>query len=356
MPSPKIYAFGMRMELVKRVESWGALILAVMVLGACSTPYSSGGATQGEIAHKARVSKLEAFNQRLFKAAVSVGEVEYRLGPGDIIQVTVFGIKELEDLEGELDSLGRVSLPLVGEVKLGGLTLPEAQKTLTKAFSKYVLNPRVSLAVKEYHSYRVSVLGEVNKPDVYSLRGGRTLLDVLAMAGGLTSDASHTITLVRLGKERKSMIVDLDQVVSKDASEGGVKYNIILQPGDVVYVPRAGSVFVDGFVNKPGSFPLSTPITLTQAIALAGGMRNEADTDKVAIYRMGEGGKRYVIQVDLYKVKEGKIPDPTLQDNDVVVVPSSGMKVFVSRFLNFFGFGFTRATGGGAYGMRVGNQ
>ena len=124
----------------------------------------------------------------------------------------------------------------------------------------------------------------------------------------------------------------------------------------MVYVRRAGSVFVDGFVNKPGSFPLSTPITLTQAIALAGGMRNEADTDKVAIYRMGEGGKRYVIQVDLYKVKEGKIPDPTLQDNDVVVVPSSGMKVFVSRFLNFFGFGFTRATGGGAYGMRVGNQ
>ena len=332
------------------------LVVLALALGACSTPYSSGGANGVMVAQKAQEKKLEAFNQRLFKAAVSVGKIEYHLGPGDIVQVSVFGVKELEDMEGEVDSLGRVSLPLVGEVKLGGLTVPQAQKVLIKAIAKYVLHPKVTLAVKEYHSYRVSVLGEVNKPDTYALRGGRTLLDVLAMAGGLIPDASHTITLVRLGKERKSMIIDLDQVVSSDAPGEGVRYNIILEPGDVVYVPKAGSVFVDGYVKRPGSFPLSTPITLTQAIALAGGMLNEASADRIAIYRMGEKGKRYMIRVNVDKVREGKEPDPTLQDNDVVVVPSSGMKVFVSRFLNFFGFGFSRATGGGAYGMRVGNK
>ncbi len=329
------------------------LVALALALGACSTPYSSGGGV-GVVAQKAQESKREAFNQRLFKAAASLGEVEYRLGPGDVIQVSVFGVKELEDMEGELDSLGRVSLPLVGEVKLGGLTLSESQKLITRVFSKYVLQPRVTLGIKEYHSYRVSVLGEVNKPDVYALKGGRTLLDVLAMAGGLRGSASHTVTLVRLGKERKSMIVDLDRLVSNDDSKGGVKYNIVLEPGDVVYVPKAGSVFVDGYVRRPGSFPLSTPITLTQAIALAGGMLNEASADRIAIYRMGEKGKRYAIKVDLDKIRKGEMADPLLRDNDVVVVPSSGMKLFVSRFLGFFGFGFSRASGGGAYSVNMG--
>ncbi len=331
------------------------LFFLSVTLGACSTPYSSSGRV-GEVAQKAQESKREAFNQMLFKAAASVGEVEYRLGPGDVIQVSVFGIRELGNLEGELDTLGRVSLPLVGEVELGGLTLSEAQEVLTKAFGKYVLQPRINLAVKEYRSYRVSVLGEVNKPDVYALRGGRTLLDVLAMAGGLSGDASHTVTLVRLGKERKSMIIDLDSLVSMDASKGGVKYNIVLEPGDVVYVPKAGSVFVDGYVRRPGSFPLSTPITLTQAIALAGGMLDEAAPDKVAIYRVGEKGRRFMVKVDLDKIRRGEMVDPPLKDNDVVVVPSSGVKVFVSRFLGFFGFGFSRASGGASYGVNVGNK
>jgi len=135
-----------------------------------------------------------------------------------------------------------------------------------------------------------------------------------------------------------------------------VKYNIVLEPGDVVYVPKAGSVFVDGYVRRPGSFPLSTPITLTQAIALAGGMLDEAAPDKVAIYRVGEKGRRFMVKVDLDKIRRGEMVDPPLKDNDVVVVPSSGVKVFVSRFLGFFGFGFSRASGGASYGVNVGNK
>jgi len=341
---------------VKRNWLISLSILGVLLLGGCATntpPVSEHAAT---IAREAQESKSEAFNQMIFKAATNRGkDVEYRMGPGDIVQVSVFGIPELEKLEGEIDSLGRVSLPLLGEVKLGGLTLSQAQEVLTKAFSKYVVQPKVSVAIKEYRSYRVSVLGEVNKPDVYALRGGRTLMDVLAMAGGLKSDASHTITLVRLGKERTSMIIDLNRLISYATSPQGSKYNIILKPGDVVYVPKAGSIFVDGFVNRPGSFTLSTKLTVTQALAMAGGMEWEA-SHTVYVYRLEKGGGRKVVKVDIDKIREGKEKDFPLAVNDVVFVPGSGFKQFVSGFSKFFGFGWSRATGGSAYRVGVGKD
>ena len=332
------------------------LVLAVGFLGGCASNAPSVSEHAATIAMEAQKSKSEAFNQMIFKAATSrEKEVEYRMGPGDIVQVSVFGIPELEKLEGEIDSLGRVSLPLVGEVKLGGLTLSQAQEVLTRAFSKYVVQPKVSVAIKEYHSYRVSVLGEVNKPDVYALKGGRTLMDVLAMAGGLKADASHTITLVRLGKERTSMIIDLERLVSYGTSSEGSQYNIILKPGDVVYVPKAGSIFVDGYVGHPGSFPLTSKLTVTQALAMAGGMEWEA-SHKVYVYRLGKDGSRKVVEVDVDKIREGKERDFPLEVNDVVFVPGSGFKQFVSGFSKFFGFGWTRAAGGSSYRLGVGNK
>ena len=329
--------------------------IILLMLGACSTGAPPMGEHAATVAMQAQESKNEAFNQMIFKAATSRDkEIEYRMGPGDIIQVSVFGIPELEKLEGEIDSLGRVSLPLVGEVELGGLTLSQAQDVLTKEFSKYVVQPKVSVAIKEYHSYRVSVLGEVNKPDVYALKGGRTLMDVLAMAGGLTANASHTITLVRLGKKRTSMIIDLNRLVAYGTSKEGSQYNIILKPGDVVYVPKAGSIFVDGYVRRPGSFPLTTKLTVTQALALAGGMEWEA-SHKVYIYRLDEAsGNREIVEVNIDKIREGEAKDFPLEVNDVVFVPGSGFKQFVSGFSKFFGFGWSRASGGSSYKLGVG--
>ena len=330
-------------------------ILATWILGGCATnapPVSERTAT---IAMQAQESKSEAFNQMIFKAATSRSkdDLEYRMGPGDIIQVSVFGIPELEKLEGEIDSLGRVSLPLVGEVKLGGLTLSQAQEVLTKAFCKYVVQPRVTVAIKGYHSYKVSVLGEVKKPDVYALKGGRTLMDILAMAGGLTANASHTITLVRLGKERTSMIIDLDRLISFRTSTAGPNYNIILKPGDVVYVPKAGSIFVDGYVGRPGAFPLTSRLTVTQVLAMAGGMEGEA-SHTIYVYRLEKGGGRKVVKVNVDKIREGKEKDFTLEVNDVVFVPANGFKRFVSGVTRFFGFGWSKAAGASSYKVGVG--
>ena len=328
------------------------LFLPICVfLFSCSTPYTVDKGMEIAVKHD-QERQREFFNQKLLQAMANVGEVEYRLGPGDVILVSIFGIEELKDMEGQLDSGGDVYLPLVGKIHLGGLTVSQAQKELEKAYSRYIRHPRVSIVVKEYKSYRVSVLGRVNKPDVYILRGGRTLLDVLAMAGGLADDASHTVILISPSR-KMSKVIDLDSLVVSVEGRGKVPVDtLVINPGDIVYVPRAESIFVDGYVNKPGSFPLTTQLTLTQAIALAGGMMYEADQNNVCIYRLGKDGKRYVIKVDLAKVRSGEMEDPVLQKDDVVLVPSSGARVFVQKFLGFFGVGFSNPRAG--YSMRVG--
>ncbi len=337
------------------------VFLTVIVFQSCSTPYSVDRGME-VVARRDQQRKGEEFNKRLFRMAVSVGGVEYKLGPGDVVVVSVFGVDELSDMEGQLDSQGRVYLPLVGKVSLEGLTVSGAQKVLEKAYSNYIKSPKVSIFIKEYRSYRVSVLGRVNKPDVYTLRGGRTILDVLAMAGGLTDDASHSIILISPSRG-KSEVIDLDSLVGNSEENPSMSQSrkpsprsLILNSGDVVYIPRADSIFVDGYVNHPGSFPLSNPLTLTQAIALAGGMRDEADSRNVYIYRLGNDGRRFAVRVDLDEIRSGKMQDPLLQNNDVVLVPSSGSKVFVHKFLGFFGIGFSRATSGGSYGVSVGNR
>ncbi len=335
-------------------------VLSVLLAG-CSTPYSVDKG-QEIAARRDQEIRNEAFNKRLFQAAAQLmvkSSSEYKLGPGDLIEVSVFGIEDLQNMEGELDSLGRVFLPLVGRINLNGLTVSEAQKKLRKAFSVYIKNPRISIQIKEYRSYRVSVLGRVNKPDVYALRGSRTILDVLAMAGGLMDDASHSIMLIKpsLGK---SMIIDLDRLVGNPTRETADQAKItpkdlMLNPGDVIYVPRAESFFVDGYVNKPGSFPISSEITLTQAIALAGGMKDDADPENVYIYRIGKDGRRYAIKVNLNDIRSGKKKDPKLVKNDVVLVPSSGKRVFFHRFFRFFGIGFSGGSTS-SYGVSVGNR
>jgi polysaccharide export outer membrane protein len=209
----------------------------------------------------------------------------------------------------------------------------------------------VTARVKEYVSYRVSVLGEVEKPDVYALTGGRTVLDVIARAGGLTDNASKTVTLVRPGdKENINYVIDLERLVTTQDP----KINMILKPGDVVYVPKAGSIFVDGFVNQPGAFPLTSKITVTQAIAMAGGTAPEANTSSVYVYRLTENGDRKPLKVSLNDIREGKIGDPYLEENDVVLVTGSGFKRFVSGFLKFFGIGFSSASGASSYKVGIG--
>ena len=270
-----------------------------------------------------------SFNEKLLLSLGKIKHREYRLMPGDVIEVSVFGIDELKDLTGTIDARGKVSLPLVGSVKLGGLTLPEAKEILEKTFKEYVDNPKVSLEIKEYNGYRISVLGAVNKPDVYSLKGTRTVLDALALAGGLKKDASKTVILTHMeAKKQNSIIIDLNKLIE----QWNIMDDLMLCPGDIVYVPKAKNIFVDGFVKHPDAYPMTEPVTLSQAISKAGGMLIDADPNKVAIYRKSFSGSRRIIYADMDKIRNGDERDIPLEPEDVVVVPSSAVKVFVYHF------------------------
>jgi len=337
--------------MMKRSQ-FALLLVSVLSLAfavSCSTAYNppSGEASPsfGANSPVTKTGGADSFNRELLLSLGKIKTRAYHLMPGDVVVVSVFGIDELKELTGTVDALQKVTLPLVGSVKIGGLTIPEAKKCLEKTFKEYVGNPKVSLEVKEYNGYRASVLGEVNKPDVYSLKGTRTILDAIAMAGGLTKEASRTVILTHLGADkRSSYVIDLNKLVRKwNITEG-----LLLHPGDIVYVPKARNIFVDGFVKHPGAFPMTEPITLSQAITWAGGMKIDADPSKVAIYRKSLSGKRTVTYADIDKMRNGEERDIPLEPDDIVVVPSSGIKVFVYHFFGI-GVGPTGPTVGAAH-------
>ena len=316
------------------------LMAILLSLSACFLPpYISpeeGEKLSPGMEKKVEKARQRAFNSQIVSLAATQGSGEnlYRLGPGDVVEVSVFGVEALSDIKCRIGGDGYASLPLVGPVKLGGLTVREAQNAVAKAYKTYINNPRVTLYVSEYHNYRVSVLGEVKNPSVYELKGPRSLLGVIAQAGGVTDDADHTITVVRTENgTRRSMIINLDQLITGKDPTG----NIMVQANDVIYVPLAGSYFVDGMVRRPGAYHLTEPVTLSKAIAMAGGMVVGADIKKVAIYRTMEGGGKKPIIVNLEEIRAGKMSDPQIQEGDVILVGKDKLQVLVSKFFGFFG-------------------
>jgi polysaccharide biosynthesis/export protein len=218
-----------------------------------------------------------------------------------------------------------------------GKTFADVQDELGKRYAKYIRNPQIGVMVTEYRQ-KVSVMGAVQKPGVFELTGPKTVMDMLALAGGVTERAGNQVHVYRQDEKgnRQSQVIDLmvlannTGVISNDTQA----INMELRAGDVVNVPQSGMFFVDGAVGKPGSYPLGRNYTVSQALATAGGINVElADYSAVTINRRGTGGKVETIPVDLNAVMAGTANDPQVMPDDVVLVPMSGFKYFVKRFI-----------------------
>ncbi len=244
------------------------------------------------------------------------------VGAEDLLEISVFEIPELSRTV-RVSNNGTISLPLLGEIRVGGLTPMELENRLRDELSRrYLQDPQVSVFVREHGSSKVSVLGAVGKPGVYEMIGPRTLLQVLSQAGGLTDDAGAALYLIRGsadGSAERLPINVNDLMASRDAS-----LNLPIRSGDIISVPIEEEVYiyVDGAVKKPGRFehPASRSITLLQAIAKAGGTTDRANLKEIQVLRKGEDGTQTVIQVNLKRIRKGKDLDPILQDGDIVVV------------------------------------
>jgi polysaccharide export outer membrane protein len=283
-------------------------------------------------------------------SAVARFSQDYLLGSGDIIEVTVFGVEELNKKELVLNAGGKISLPFINEVQLMGLTPREAEVKIAALFEATVMkNPQVSVTVKEYRSQFINVLGAVVKPGTYQLIRRAFLVDALAMAGGLLTEKAEFKALIHragplssgAGNEgtagRETLEIDLRQLLEN----GDASLNVPIYAGDVVSVPERIEHFfyVLGDVNRGGAFEINKGelITFTKALASAGGLLSTAKSSKTIIIRREEAGATKQIPVDATKVLRGQSPDILLSNDDVVFVPGSTTKAVGRGVINSLG-------------------
>ena len=181
-------------------------------------------------------------------------------------------------------------------------------------------------------------MGYVNQPGSYELLGGRTLLDVLASAQGLSDKAGTIVLVTRSQRDGSKDLyqIDLDDVIDS----GSPNSNLDLQPGDLVYVPQAANVFVEGAVRQPGAYPINEgKTTLTEAVIMAGGLASVANDD-VTLIRHHKNGNKELVELNLDSIQSGQEKDPVLNEKDAVYVGASGLKSFLYGFkISVFGLG-----------------
>jgi polysaccharide export outer membrane protein len=248
-----------------------------------------------------------------------------RLGPGDLLQITVYSAPDLTT-EARVNAAGNITMPLIGSVHVAGLSTDQAQQLLASRLRDggLVLDPQVNVFAKEYANGGIAVMGEVQRPGIYTLMGERRLYDAISAAGGTTSRAGRAITITHPSDPQKPLIVDLDYSNPSKSPAG----NIDVFPGDTVVVSRAGVVYVVGAVNHPAGFVMDNneKLTVLQAVALAGGTKNTSSLKGAKILRKTPDGLEE-IPIPLNKILEAKSEDPPLKAEDILFVPNSAGKV-----------------------------
>ncbi len=284
-----------------------------------------------------------------------VRDGSYRLGPGDEIELNVFDVPEL-NVTTRVRQSGFVSLPLVGAVRAGGLTESEFTEDLGKRLSAYVRSPQISMFITQFGSQKIAVMGAVAKPGTYPLRKGiNSILELLSEAGGVTYKAGNFLNFIPAemsgiaeGDQHESRArltlaasdattavgggiqVYLDQVLG---TSGGIPLEIPVRGGDMIIIPEAGKVMVEGEVEKPGGIDLGQQLTVLGALAAAGGITYGAKVDEIEVIREGGIEDKLRLVLDLGKMASGEDKDVRLRNGDIVRVPSdSGRRLTQDTF------------------------
>ncbi len=241
------------------------------------------------------------------------------IGPGDLLSVHVFRESDL-DARIRVKDAGTINLPLIGQVAVAGMPPADAAAAIAKLYldDHFLNRPQVSVFIEESATEQASVLGEVARPGPVPLTTPRTLVDVLAAAGGLTKTADRHVTIQHRGAPPTTVLVPNDA----DAQAG--LDTVLVAPGDTVLAPRAGIVYVLGDVARPGGFLMQDESTLSllQALALASGTTKTAAENQARLLRKRHGTVTE-LPLRLKDIEQGKLPDVALKNDDVVYVPFS---------------------------------
>jgi polysaccharide export outer membrane protein len=233
------------------------------------------------------------------------------IGPGDTLKISVYGNNDLS-LETRVSESGSITFPLIGEVKVGGEPVQAAEKKIGALLESggFLKSAHVNIIVSDFQN-QVSVLGQVNKPGRYALDGQRSIIDMLALAGGLSVDAADTINLIRKkdGKSSREVIDMIEMVRSGDLSK-----NYYLTNNDIIFVERAPHFFIYGELEHPGVYKLERNMTVIQALSVGGGLTTRGTDRGIRIKRRDAKGDMVMIDV--------KHDDPVLVD-DVIYIQES---------------------------------
>lgn len=250
-----------------------------------------------------------------------------RLGPGDLVEVSVFGVPDLST-KTRISGSGDIYLPLIDYIHVADLTTDEAQNLIQKRLEDggFVRGPHVSIFVDESASQAITMLGEVNHPGPYPAIGDRRLFDMISAAGGLSDKAGRIVTIEHRDDPDHKVTIQLSSNLAEDTKE-----NVPVQPGDTIIFSRAGIVYVVGDVQRPSGFMIEdTTLTVLKVLALAGGGTKTSSLNKTKILRQTPTGIQE-IPVPLKKILYAKAPDVPLIKGDVLFVPGSASKAAAYR-------------------------
>lgn len=335
----------------------------LLVINGCSSIHSSGVArtTDGatpvlESRHGDDVDRLAVLWRERKEQALTD---DYPIGPGDVLQINVAGMEEIKDVSQRVTGEGTISLPFAGVIQASGMTDKTLRDEIRRRLeTNYMRNPQISLFVKEFRSRQVAVIGAVQKPGLYNLASSSdTVLGMISQAGGMTNQAAERILFIPADPadpaKAREVIDSLPvQLVRQDSSplilnkvdpivinldsvqrNGNEKFlSIPARPGDVLMVPGSGEVFIQGWVAKPGSYKITSGLTILGVVAAAGGASWPADKGSVKLIRTDNRGQKTSFIADLDAIQAGERPDLALREGDVIDISASGPKAVAYGF------------------------
>jgi polysaccharide export outer membrane protein len=274
----------------------------------------------------------------LFVVPVFGQDDRYRIGAGDVLDIRIYNRPHLSREAVRVEGSGMIRMPLIDtEIQAACLTEGELAKEISTRYAKFYKNLQVDVFIKEYHSRQVAVIGAVNDQSRFELQRRVRLLELLTYAKGPSPRAGQTINIVHSTAAspcKKDDDPDASAAFTSyklsDVLQGDPKSNPYLEAGDIVTLPEADQVYVVGNVFSPLTIALKEPITLTRAIAMAGGLKQDTRKDKIRVLRQEPGTTiRKEITVDLYAIEKKRSEDLALLPNDIIDVPTSAGKSFL---------------------------
>ncbi|HKX33141.1 MAG TPA: polysaccharide biosynthesis/export family protein [Blastocatellia bacterium] len=279
-------------------------------------------------------------------AAVSPITSRYYIGSGDVLDIRVYNRPALSLDAVRVDSRGMIRMPLIeDEIQAACRTESELAREITAGYLKYQRNPQVFVYVKEYNSQPVAVIGAVNKPGRFQLQRRVRLLELITFAGGPTEKAGKRVQLAHTPglptcdpsgsiSAPGETASDLEIYDFNDTLVGNDKSNPYIQPGDVITVTEAEQAFVTGNVFKPSAVVLKESVTVSQAVAMAGGTLPDSNLTRIRLIRRTPGAAtKSETLINLTAINQRRADDPRLEPGDIVEVPTTGGKKFLRSLL-----------------------